>query len=221
MGPGAIARIVLVAVVLPLVAGIAVRALLPRIAERLNKPVRLVGERTAARCSAGAGGGIVAGDLGCDRRRHRVSRSSPSWWPHCWWGICWADRSQNINGARTFERVPASGDRARHRLSELSARAFRRHDPALSAAQPHHRPALHDLAATKDGRNGNLRPRCVRSAQGRLVGLRRSQNPHFCPQPAAAQDNALRSCADMRSGTHWLQRTDGGWWPQDVSFSTI
>ena len=42
MGPGAIARIVLVAVVLPLVAGMAVRALLPRIAERLNKPVRLV-----------------------------------------------------------------------------------------------------------------------------------------------------------------------------------
>ena len=42
MGPGAIARIVLLAVVLPLIAGMAVRALLPRIAERLNKPVRLV-----------------------------------------------------------------------------------------------------------------------------------------------------------------------------------
>ncbi len=42
MGPGDIARIVLLAVVLPLVAGMTVRALLPRIAERLNKPVRLV-----------------------------------------------------------------------------------------------------------------------------------------------------------------------------------
>jgi BASS family bile acid:Na+ symporter len=42
MGPGAIARIVLLAVVLPLVAGMTVRALLPRIAERLQKPARLV-----------------------------------------------------------------------------------------------------------------------------------------------------------------------------------
>ncbi len=39
---GAIARIVLVAVLLPIVAGMAVRALTPRVAERLGKPVRLI-----------------------------------------------------------------------------------------------------------------------------------------------------------------------------------
>ena len=221
MGPGAIARIVLVAVVLPLVAGIAVRALPPRIAERLNKPVRLVANGlllvAALALAAGSwqaiwaaiGDGTVFAIVAFLVAALLVGASAGR------------TGAGTFNGARTFERVPASGDRARHRLSELSARAFRRHDPALSAAQPHHRPALHDLAATKDGRNGNLQPRCVRSAQGRLVGLRRSQNPHFGPQSAAAQDNALRSCADMRSGTHWLQRTDGGWWPQDVSFSTI
>jgi len=39
---GAIARIVLVAALLPIVAGMAVRALMPRVAERLEKPVRLI-----------------------------------------------------------------------------------------------------------------------------------------------------------------------------------
>lgn len=39
---GAIARIILIAVLLPLVAGMAVRMLLPHIAERLEKPVQLI-----------------------------------------------------------------------------------------------------------------------------------------------------------------------------------
>jgi len=39
---GAIARIILIAILLPLVAGMVVRMLMPRIAERLEKPVRLV-----------------------------------------------------------------------------------------------------------------------------------------------------------------------------------
>jgi len=39
---GAIARIILIAVFLPLVAGMTVRMLMPRIAERLEKPVRIV-----------------------------------------------------------------------------------------------------------------------------------------------------------------------------------
>ena len=39
---GAIARIIMIAVLIPLVAGMAVRRLLPRIAERMEKPVRLV-----------------------------------------------------------------------------------------------------------------------------------------------------------------------------------
>jgi BASS family bile acid:Na+ symporter len=39
---GAIARIILIAVLLPLVAGMTVRMLMPRIAERLEKPVRIV-----------------------------------------------------------------------------------------------------------------------------------------------------------------------------------
>ncbi len=42
MGPAAIARIVVTAVVLPFLAGMAVHKLWPRVAERLAKPVRLV-----------------------------------------------------------------------------------------------------------------------------------------------------------------------------------
>ena len=42
MAPGAIARIALVAAILPLVAGMSVRALLPGIADRIEKPVGLV-----------------------------------------------------------------------------------------------------------------------------------------------------------------------------------
>jgi len=38
---GAIARIIMIAVLIPLVAGMAIRELLPRVAERLEKPVRL------------------------------------------------------------------------------------------------------------------------------------------------------------------------------------
>lgn len=42
MAPGAIARVALMSVILPLVAGIAVRALLPRLADRLEEPIRMV-----------------------------------------------------------------------------------------------------------------------------------------------------------------------------------
>ncbi len=42
MGPGAIARIVATAIVLPFLAGMAVRKLWPHVAERLAKPVRIV-----------------------------------------------------------------------------------------------------------------------------------------------------------------------------------
>jgi BASS family bile acid:Na+ symporter len=42
MGPGAIARIVLIAAILPLVAGMAVRALVPGIADRIEKPIGMV-----------------------------------------------------------------------------------------------------------------------------------------------------------------------------------
>ncbi len=42
VAPGAIARVALVSVIMPLVAGMAVRALLPRLADRIEEPIRMV-----------------------------------------------------------------------------------------------------------------------------------------------------------------------------------
>ena len=71
VAPGTLARIVLVTVLLPLVAGIAVRAWLPGTAERLASPRGPRGERApGARRSHSAHRGVAL-FVGCGRRRNR------------------------------------------------------------------------------------------------------------------------------------------------------
>ena len=219
-GQATIARIVLLTVVLPLVAGMAVRALLPRIAERLNKPVRLVanGLLLVAALALAAGSwqaiwaaigdgtvlAIVAFLVAALLVGHLAGRTGTG----------------TFNGARTFERVPASAIA----LAIASANYPHEHFGGtillylllnLIIALPYMIWQRRKMAKRQPPaamrekvHNGDWSDCAVRRILTSAHSPPRRRTMRFAP-------------VQHGSGTHWLQRTDGGWWPQDVSFSTI
>jgi BASS family bile acid:Na+ symporter len=117
LGPAAVAGQVVVAVVLPLAAGMPVRAVLPRVADRLEKPVALVANVVLAAAAVvvlAAAFPRLAPGLHCRHRRghYRPYGAGAGLRPHFGrtgpWGFC---------GAGSRQRCPAAG----HRLAVAGA----------------------------------------------------------------------------------------------------
>ncbi len=133
MPAAAVAKVVVIMTLLPLVAGVIVRASAPAIADRLEKPARLVATVLLA-CGVGAllvaaipviTGLIDATDTG-RHRGVRYYRSGHGAFPRRSAGRA-LDRAGAVHGQ------PASGDRARRGQDQLSERAVSRcHDSAVS-----------------------------------------------------------------------------------------
>jgi hypothetical protein len=134
MAPGAIARVALITVILPLVAGMTVRALLPGVADRLEKVVSLITKVLLPLA-------VLVLLVGSWRVMWPPSetaaspRLSPSWPPDFSPVISWAGRSGTCGRARALECLPPSGYRAHDHRRELSGPTLRGDHPALSRDQ--------------------------------------------------------------------------------------
>ena len=134
MPPGGIARIVLVWVLLPLLAGLAVRGMLPGLAERLAKLVGLVATvllvlgLLALLTAAWPAIWAAAGD-------GTSSRSSGSSSPGWRLDTCWAGPIPTSRWSWRCRPLPPSGYRSLDRLGELPRGTLRRHDSAVPDRQ--------------------------------------------------------------------------------------
>ena len=133
--PGGIARIVLVTVFLPLLAGLAVRAMLPGSRRTPREAGRPCGHGIVGAGAPGAADGRLARHLGRGRRRNLVAlrgvrgRRAGGWTP------AGRSRSRTVGCARAVDRYSPSGHRALDRVGELPGRALRGHDSAVPDRQ--------------------------------------------------------------------------------------